>query len=101
MRNLTSSTIFGSKMVTLHNTLTLWLCILNIFIGLQNEYHNDHEGFSGHDMPFVVRKSTMPEREAIQVWRKNYKNYNLQSFNGYLWQLPWSVINVFEDPQVM
>ncbi len=58
-------------------------------------------GFSDHDMPFVVRKSTMPKREARQVWIRNYKNYNVQSFNEYLWQLPWSVIDVFEDPQVM
>ncbi len=58
-------------------------------------------GFSDHDMQFVVRTSTMPKREARQVQITNYKNYNVQSFNGYLWLLPWSVINVFEDPQVM
>ncbi len=58
-------------------------------------------GFTEHDMPFVVRKETMPKRKARQVWIRNYKNYNVQSFNEYLWQLLWSVINVFEDPQVM
>ncbi len=49
-------------------------------------------GFSDHDVP---------KREDRHVWIRNYKNYNVQSFNGYLWQLPWSVINVFEDAQVM
>ncbi len=30
-------------MAALQNTLALWLSILNIFIGIQNDYHNDPE----------------------------------------------------------
>ena len=35
------------------------------------------------------------------MWTRNYKNSNLQTFVEYLWQQPWPVINIFDDPQVM
>ncbi len=49
------NSLMETKMAALQNTLALWFSILNIFIGLQNEYHNDLEPNYILSQPLITR----------------------------------------------
>ena len=56
---------------------------------------------SDHYMPFCVRKCKQLKKPTRTIHIRNYKNYNKSQFQSLLQQVPWWVIETFQDPQDM
>ena len=58
-------------------------------------------GLSDHYMPYFVRKTALPKKPPRTIHVRNYKHYEADAFVQYMWNIPWSIIDIFNDPQDM
>ena len=58
-------------------------------------------GISDHYLPFCVRKCKLPKRPPKYIQIRNYKNYSKDDFLQQLGQVPWWVLDLFNDPHDM
>ncbi len=56
-------------------------------------------GSTDHYMPFVIRQTYIQRKPPKTILTRNFKSYDEKKFIEDLHKLPWSVIDVIDDPK--
>lgn len=84
-----------------HNTKTIIdLCVTNAPDKVSKSGVH-HLGISDHSMVFMTRKAKYERQGKLFIKMRNFKNFNRTKFLHDLTQMPWSKVQMSDDPNNM